>query len=493
MRNRILSATAICAMTLLGVTLPAASAAAVPPPVTQDFNGDGYRDLAVGVPAGKVGTASKAGYVHVLWGGSHGVGEQGSVRISQATAGVPGTPEAGDLFGSAVVAADVDGDRFADLVVGASSESLTSDPFAEQGTVTVLRGSAAGFSGGYTVARGDSEFARIGSAIAAGDVTGDGRTDLALSRRGEEEGGVVLRPGPLTADSPDTLTAPIDQVNFGGTVALATGDFDGDGDDDLALSARATESRYTLVLRWQDGVPARLWSTTASAASLAAGDFDADGVDDLALGACSPDYEADAPVCADYSTGRAETFKGGLVHVAYGSRSGGFGARTQDIHQDTPGIAGAAESEDRLGVSLAAADTNGDGYADLAVGDPYEATGTRQEAGSVLLVRGSGTGLLSSAGTASSLGFSQSTAGVPGSAENGDHFGASVALGDYDADGHADLVTGAPGENTATGGVWFLRGTPQGPGAAYSKALTPKSLGLPVTSELGYGLVLGRD
>jgi hypothetical protein len=493
MRNRILSATAICAMTLLGVTLPVTSAGAVPSSVTQDFNGDGYRDLAVGVPAGKVGTASKAGYVHVLWGGSHGVGKQGSVRISQATAGVPGTPEADDLFGSAVVAADVDGDRFADLVVGASSESLTSDPLAEQGTVTVLRGSATGFSGGYTVARGDSEFARIGSVIAAGDVTGDGRTDLALSLRGEEEGSVVLRPGPLTADSPDTLTAPIDRVDFGRSAALATGDFDGDGDDDLAISAIGLESRYTLVLRWQDGVPARLWSTSGYTGSLAAGDFDADGVDDLALGDCYPNYEADTPVCADYSTGRAETFKGGVVHVAYGSRSGDFGARTQDIHQDTPGIVGTAESGDHLGSSLAAADVNGDGYADLAVGAPYEAIGTRQEAGSVLVVRGSGTGLLSSDGTASSIGFSQSTAGVPGSAESGDHFGASVALGDYDADGHADLVTGAPGENTATGGVWFLPGTPQGPGATYSEALTPKSLGLPATSELGYGLVLGRD
>jgi hypothetical protein len=324
-------------------------------------------------------------------------------------------------------------------------------------------------------------------------VTGDGRTDLALSSRGEEEGSVVLRPGPLTAASPDTLTAPVDEVNFGRATALATGDFDGDGDDDLAVSVSATESRYTLILRWQEGAPQRLWSTSGSAAALAVGDFDADGADDLALGACSPNYEADTPVCADYSTGRAETFKGSVVHIAYGSKSGGFGARTQEIHQDTPGVVGAAETEDRLGASLAAGDVDHDGYADLAMGDAYEAIGTRTDAGSVLVVRGGGSGLLSSEGTASSVGFSQSTAGVPGSAEKGDHFGASVALEDYDADGHADLVTGAPGENTATGGVWFLPGTPQGPTAAGSEALTPKSLGLTATSELGYGLVLGRD
>ncbi|MER5467846.1 FG-GAP and VCBS repeat-containing protein [Streptomyces sp. NPDC002685] len=497
MRNKVLSATAICAMTLLGLTAPTTSAAVGQAGASAprgDFNGDGYPDLAVGVPSAQVGSASTAGYVQVLWGGPHGAGRHGSVRISQATAGVPGTPEAGDLFGSAVTAADVDGDRFADLVVGASSESLSADPLAEQGTVSVLRGSATGFTHGYTVARGDSEFSRIGAVIAAADVTGDGITDLALGRRGEEHSSVVLRPGPLTAPSPDTLTGDIAEADFGRQPSLATGDFDGDGDDDLALSISATETRFTQVYRWQDGAPVRLWSTTASAGALAAGDFDGDGADDLALGACYPNYEEDKPACANYATGSAEVFTGGLVHIAYGSKSGAFGARTHDIHQDTPGIAGTAESEDRLGVSLAAADIDGDGYADLAVGDPYEAIGTRQEAGSVLLVRGTDTGLLSSGGTAMSVGFSQSTAGVQGTAEQGDHFGASVALQDYDADGHADLATGTPGENAATGGVWLLPGTRQGTTATGSWALTPKSLGLPSsTSALGYGLVLGRD
>ncbi|MGW1028737.1 FG-GAP and VCBS repeat-containing protein [Streptomyces sp. NPDC002577] len=495
MRNKILSATVVCAATLLGLTAPTAAQATETATPRGDFNGDGYPDLAVGVPSAQVGDKAKAGYVNVLWGGPSGPGKYGSVRISQATKGVPGTPEAGDLFGSAVTAADVDGDRYADLVVGASSESLSSDKSAEHGTVTVLRGSASGFtSGGYTVARGVSEFSKIGAVIAAGDVTGDGITDLALSLRGEEHGGVVLRPGPLTADSPDTLSGEITGADLGGVSALATGDFDGDGDDDLAVSVSASESRFVAVYRWQGGAPEQLWSTTASAVSLAAGDFDADGTDDLVLGYCYPNYEVgDNPDCADYSTGRAEVFKGGLVKVAYGSKSDGFGARTQEIQQDTPGIAGTAESEDRLGTAVAAGDVDGDGYADLAIGDPYEAVGSQQNAGMVILVRGTATGLLTSDGTASSVGFTQNTTGVPGTAEQGDRFGASVRLQDYDADGHADLATGAPGENSAKGGVWLLPGTAQGPTATGSRALTPKSLGLPSsTSALEYGLVIGR-
>ncbi|MGX1882204.1 FG-GAP and VCBS repeat-containing protein [Streptomyces sp. NPDC055287] len=497
MRNKILAATAICAATLLGVTAPGTAAAAGTAAATArqgDFNGDGYPDLAVGVPSAQVGDQTKAGYVHVLWGGADGPGKHGSVRISQATTGVPGTPETGDFFGSAVTAADVDGDRYADLVVGASSESLTSDKYAEHGTVTVLRGSASGLkSGGYTVAKGQSEFSRLGAVLAAGDVTGDGRTDLALGRSGEEHGGAVLRPGPLTAASPDTVTGEFAGADFGRVNALTTGDFDGDGDGDLALSVTATDTRFTRVYHWQDGAPVELWSTTASAASLAAADFDADGTDDLALGACYPNYEADTPACADYSTGRAEAFKGGLVHVAYGSKADGFGSRIHDIHQDTQGVAGTAESEDRLGTDLAAADIDGDGRADLAIGDPYEAIGSQQNAGTVALVRGTATGLLTSAGTAMGLGFSQSTTGVPGSAEWGDRFGASVRLQDYDADGYADLTAGTPGEDSAKGGAWLLPGTTQGPTATGSRALTPKTLGLPSsTSALQYGLVLGH-
>jgi hypothetical protein len=496
MRDRFLPAAVLCAAALLGPAVPATAQAAdtVYPP--GDYNGDGWPDLAVGVPHAEVDGKRDAGYVHVLWGGPDGPGTLGSTRVTQATSGVPGTPEAGDLFGSAVASRDVDGDGVDDLVVGASSESLTEDVYAEHGTVTVITGPALGTAftrGGHTVARGGNPYAKVGSVIAVGDVNGDHQADLALGHRAEESGGAVLRPGPLTAESPDTLSGEITGTHFGGVVALAVGDFDGDTYGDLAVSVSATESRSVEIHRWKDGVPVEVWNTQASAASLAAADFDADGVTDLALGSCYPNYEADEPDCADHSTGRAEVFEGGLVKVAYGSRSGGFGTRTQEIHQDTPGVPGTAEPEDTLGVAVAAGDVDHDGHADLAIGNPTEAAGSQRDAGMVTVLHGGDTGLLSADGTARGVGFTQASSGVPGTAESGDRFGTAVQLQDHGYDGAAELTAGAPGENSATGGVWYFPGAPQGPTATGSRSLTPNNLGLPSSSSaLRYGLVVAR-
>ena len=84
-------ATATATTAALALTLaPAATAtpltepAPTPTPVTSDFNGDGYADLAVGVPDATVSGKAKAGYVNLVWGGREGPGQgrraSGSVR-----------------------------------------------------------------------------------------------------------------------------------------------------------------------------------------------------------------------------------------------------------------------------------------------------------------------------------------------------------------------------------------------------------------------------
>ncbi|MFF7053811.1 FG-GAP and VCBS repeat-containing protein [Streptomyces griseorubiginosus] len=85
-----------------------------------DTNGDGYPDLAVGVPYEKVGTAKGAGGVHVLRGGRAGLTGKNSQWFSRATAGVPGNPVQYESFGSLVRLRDLDRDGDQDLLVSSN-------------------------------------------------------------------------------------------------------------------------------------------------------------------------------------------------------------------------------------------------------------------------------------------------------------------------------------------------------------------------------------
>ena len=74
---------------------------------------------------------------------------------------------------------------------------------------------------------------------------------------------------------------------------------------------------------------------------------------------------------------------------------------------------------------------------------------------------------------------------MPGAGEAGDRFGASVAIGDTDKDGRADLVIGAPGEDGTTGAVTVVRGTTGTLDAAHARTWTQNSAGVPGGSEKG--------
>lgn len=84
-------------------------------------------------------------------------------------------------------------------------------------------------------------------------------------------------------------------------------------------------------------------------------------------------------------------------------------------------------------------DVNGDGYAELAVGEP----GKRREAGAIHLFYGSATGVVTSArGTALDDQYiDQDSEGVPGHRQAFNRFGTTIRLGDFNGDGCADLAT----------------------------------------------------
>ncbi|QLH26508.1 FG-GAP and VCBS repeat-containing protein [Streptomyces sp. Rer75] len=471
MRSRSLSAVARCATVVALVTTPVllaapsagaaearTTAAASAPRV--DFNKDGYADLAVSAPTGTVDGKDKAGYVAVVYGSASGADTGHRQVVSQAAEGVPGDPAASARFGDTTVARDLDGDGYTDLAVQTGNKPA----------ITVLWGSANGLTGGTELPAGDGDSFGY-SAIAGGDFNGDGQADLVdtvtLNEGSDDESaGLRVRFGPFTRDGKEAGSTVGDTGRFDVPTSLTAGDITGDGKDDL-VSTHAFEEMSQSTLFFKGGAELAQPVHLTDAASAAIGDVDKDGRGDLVLRTVPGDVVENLP------------YDHGTLKVLYGTASGPSTTRTATIDQNTAGVPGVNEDGDQFGYSLSADDVNGDGYADVAVGIPYEDLEAGQkDAGSVVQLYG-GSGGLSGTGAQA---FTQDTAGVPGAAEAGDSFGAAVQHADTDGDGKSDLSVGAPGEDgvhTSSGAAWALRGASAGLTTDGIVSFGPDGLGAP--------------
>jgi hypothetical protein len=141
--TRIVLLAGVTALGLALIQLPPAAgarAAAVP----SDFNGDGYADLAIGVPRFSVNGAEHSGAVVLLYGGQEGLGVARVQLWSQASPGVPGTRERGDSFGGALAAANYGRSGRDDLSIGVGREAIGGARKA--GMVNVLYGRTSGLA-----------------------------------------------------------------------------------------------------------------------------------------------------------------------------------------------------------------------------------------------------------------------------------------------------------------------------------------------------------
>ena len=151
-----------------------------------DINGDGYDDLVVGVPGEGIGSRNNAGLVHVLYGSAAGLTADGDGLYHQNSSGWPGVSESGDLFGSSVDVADIDGDGVGDLIVGVPGEGIGS--IGDAGLVQIRYnpgGHSATAASVQSLHQGKEEvegYAEAGDGfgtfVLAADVTGDDTPDL---------------------------------------------------------------------------------------------------------------------------------------------------------------------------------------------------------------------------------------------------------------------------------------------------------------------------
>ncbi|HEY6193803.1 MAG TPA: FG-GAP-like repeat-containing protein [Candidatus Eisenbacteria bacterium] len=343
-----------------------------------DVNGDGYSDVIVGADLFDNGEQNE-GRAFVYHGSPSGL------------AGIPawtGEPNrAGAQFGvSVATAGDVNGDGYSDVIVGAQ---FYSNVETLEGLASVYLGSATGLAGSPAwTAEGNQVNAFLGASVAtAGDVNGDGYSDVVVGAHGysngeQAEGRVFVYHGSAAglAGSP-AWTAESNQAlaDFGVSVATA-GDVNGDGYSDVLVGAdefdtpalnRGRVFVYHGSASGLTGSPARILDGDQAAffgfSVATAGDVNGDGFSDVIVGAYG------------YTNGQASE---GRAFVYHGSATG--------LLASPDWTAESNQATSFLGYSVASAgDVNGDGYADVIVG-AYNYDNPQANEGRAFLYYGNG-------------------------------------------------------------------------------------------------------
>jgi hypothetical protein len=366
-----------------------------------DFNGDGADDLATGSPGDR--SHERNGSVFVRYG-RRGPGlDPGPLPLVLSHVTAAGA--AGELFGATVAAGNFDGDSFDDLAVAIVFGQDSGG--GHRGVVRIYYGSSAGLRGDVygqldaIMLRGEEcDFAQFGYALATGDFDGNGYHDLAI--------------GAVQGCEPLAPTAIV-----GGVVYVAHGAAGG-----LPAGGSYWISQYSF------GIYDDPETDDYFGLALAAGDFDHDQYDDLAIGI------------------PGENNVSGAVEIVMGSTNGLIFA---DSVFWFPGALGEVpEANDLMGAALAAADFDGDGHDDLAVGTPGETVDGATKTGAIAIAYGAPAGF----DLARTDKLTQSA--IYGNAAHEaafDQFGWAFGVGDFDGDGYDDLAIGHPGDDWAGPGL----------------------------------------
>ncbi len=495
-----------------------------------DINGDGYSDVIVGAP---VVAPSSTGAVYLFLGSSTGI----TSTISQTLGGITSSSSFGYFVASG---GDVNGDGYSDIIVGAPNTSTnTGAAYVYHGSADILNTTA-----GWTV-YGNQTGASLGlhiSAIAsAGDVNGDGYSDVIIGIPYYDNGGladegrayVFYGSGSGLSTSPN-WTADGNQAGayFGWCVSFA-GDVNGDGYGDIIIGAPnytngglTNEGRVYVYYGSASGLSSSPdWTTDSNQAGAkfgfsvaTSGDIDGDGYGDIIIGAITYTHTVTNE---------------GAAFVYNGSPTG--------LNTSPSWSAYSGQANSWFGHSVASAgDINGDGYSDAAVGALFYSTagGSTQE-GKVFVYYGSGAGLsasaswtaigsvngagfgvrVASAGDVNGDGFGDfivgahtyssgsilggaafvyygSATGLPlspnwtvGSTQTGSYFGIVSSAGDINGDGYSDVLIGSFAYNSWEGAAFVYKGSSSGLSTTPAWTIT----GTQANEEMGYSVACAGD